>query len=104
MMGLVRLLTNESVMGGSRVNLAEALALYDRWRRDPRVEMALEPSTAEALLRRALVRFHRLPATKALADCYLVAFAEAVGARVVTFDKGLAGTARIRAVSCVLIG
>jgi predicted nucleic acid-binding protein len=48
------------------------------------------------LFRQAAAPFAKLPATKAVADCYLVAFAEASGAQLVTFDKGLARTARFR--------
>jgi predicted nucleic acid-binding protein len=52
----------------------------------------------ETLFRQAAAPFAKLPATKAVADCYLVAFAEASGAHLVTFDPGLAGTARLRQV------
>ena len=36
-LGLLRLLTNEQVMGGSVLTVAEAFAAFDRWQEDPRV-------------------------------------------------------------------
>jgi len=103
MLGFLRLLTNERVMGDSIVTVAGALALYDRWRQDSRVALAVEPHRTEALFRQALSRFGRLPATKAIADCYLVGFAEAAGAHLVTFDRGLAESARRRRLVVTLI-
>lgn len=103
MLGFLRLLTNEKVMGDSIVTVNGALELYDRWKQDPRVELALEPRGTEAHFRQAVGRFGRLPATKAIADCYLVGFAEAAGARLVTFDRGLAESARRRRVPVTLI-
>src|SRR5208283_4008130 len=43
MLGFLRLLTDRQVMGDSTTTVAGALQLYDRWRQDPRVEMAAEP-------------------------------------------------------------
>jgi predicted nucleic acid-binding protein len=43
MLGFLRLLTNQQVMGDSTTTLAGALELYDRWMQDPRVELAPEP-------------------------------------------------------------
>jgi len=103
MLGFLRLLTNRKVMGDSTVTLTGALQLYDRWRQDPRVELAPEPREAEALFRQALAPFSLQPATKAIGDCYLVAFAEAAGAHLVTFDRSLAATARFRQVSVALL-
>jgi toxin-antitoxin system PIN domain toxin len=103
MLGFLRLLTNEKVMGGSTVTVNGALELYDRWKQDPRVELAPEPRGTEALFRQAVAQFGRQPATKAVADCYLSGFAEAAGAHLVTFDRGLAGSARRRRVAVTLI-
>jgi toxin-antitoxin system PIN domain toxin len=103
MLGFLRLLTNRQVMGDSATTLAGALQLYDRWTEDPRVELAPEPRGAEVLFRQAMAPFALQPATKAIADCYLVGFAEAAGAHIVTFDRGLAATARFRRVPVVLI-
>jgi predicted nucleic acid-binding protein len=63
------------------------------------VELVPELRGAESLFRQALAPHSRQPATKAIADCYLVGFAEAAGARIVTFDRGLAATARFRQVA-----
>jgi toxin-antitoxin system PIN domain toxin len=103
MLGFLRLLTNRKVMGDSTTTLAGALLLYDRWVEDPRVELAPEPRGAETLFRQATAPFALQPATKAVADCYLVGFAEAAGARVVTFDRGLAATAQFRRVPVALL-
>ena len=54
MLGLLRLLTNQKVMAGDTFNIAGALAIYDRWRLDPRVEFASEPRQTDAAFRRAL--------------------------------------------------
>ena len=103
MLGFLRLLTNEKVMGDSIVTVAGALALYDRWRQDWRVKLAMEPHRTEAMFRQALARFGRLPATKAIADRYLAGFAEAAGAHLVTFDRGLADSARRRRLAVTLL-
>ena len=103
MLGLLRLLTNRQVMGDSTIDLSQALHLYDQWMADPRVELAPEPRGAEALFRHALAPFANQPATKAVADCYLVGFAEAAGTHVVTFDRGLAATAQFRQVPVALL-
>jgi uncharacterized protein len=103
MLGFLRLLTNRHVMGDSTTNLADALQLYDRWRQDPRVELAPERSGTEVLFRQAMAPYSLQPATKAVADCYLVGFAEAAGASIVTFDRGLAATAQFRQVPVTLV-
>jgi len=103
MLGFMRLLTNRQVMGDSTITLGAAFELYDRWKQDPRVGLAAEPQGVETLFRRATAPFAKLPATKAVADCYLVAFAEAAGAHLVTFDKGLTGAARFRQVPVTLL-
>ena len=103
MLGFLRLLTNRQVMGDSTTTVAGALELYDRWRQDPRVELAAELRGTEALFRQALAPHSLQAATKAIADCYLVGFAEAAGAQLVTFDRGLAATAQFRQVAAALL-
>lgn len=103
MLGFLRLLTNRSVMGDSTATLRQAFEIYDRWGEDPRVILAPEPCGAEHCLREAAAPFGRQRSTKAIADCYLAGFAEAAGAHLVTFDKGLAGIARLRTTSVVLL-
>ena len=103
MLGLIRLLTNPKVMGGSTVTVGEALNIYDQWIADPRVGFASEPSGLDLPLREALEPFFLMPATKAVSDCYLVALAGATGAHLATFDRGLANTARLRRVPVTLL-
>ena len=102
MLGLLRLLTNQKVMGDSTTTLAGALQLYDRWAQDSRVEFAAEPRGAETLFRQAIAPFALQTATKASADRYLIGFAEAAGAHI-TFARGLAATAHFRQVPVALL-
>ena len=74
MVGFLRSLTNQKVMGDSTQTVSEALKLYDRWMRDPQVELLPEPPGLDMLFRQALEKFSAQPATKAIADCYLVGF------------------------------
>ncbi len=104
MLGFLRLLTNRKVMGESTVTMNGALQLYDRWMRDPQVELMPEPSGIDLLFCQALERFGAQSATKAIADSYLVGFAEAGGTHLVTLDRGLAMTAQIRNVEVTLLG
>jgi predicted nucleic acid-binding protein len=67
------------------------------------VELAPEPRGTEALFRQALAPHALQPATKAIADCYLAGFAEAAGAHLVTFDRGLAATAQFRQIPVALL-
>jgi hypothetical protein len=67
------------------------------------VELAAEPRRAETLFRQAIAPFALQTATKAVADCYLIGFAEATGAHRVTFDRGLAATAHFRQVPVALL-
>jgi hypothetical protein len=103
MLGFLRMLTNNAVMGDSRQTLGQAFDIYDLWTRDERVGMAGEPREVEILLREAAGPHMTRPATKMITDCYLAGFAEAIGAKLVTFDKGLAHTARIRKNTVLLL-
>ena len=104
MLGFLRILTNQTVMGEDALVLSEALALYDAWMEDPRVEFAVELRNTEVSFREAVAPFAMHPSTKAIADCYLVAVAEVHGASIATFDKALAKTARTRQVPAELLG
>jgi uncharacterized protein len=103
MLGFLRMLTNSSVMGESTKTLGQAFEVYDIWTRDERVGMAGEPREVEILLREAAGPHMTRPATKTIADCYLAGFAEAIGAKLVTFDKGLARMAGIWKNGAVLL-
>jgi len=88
-MGLLRLLCNPSAMGDRTLTLGESWAVYDHWLQDPRVEFYPEPKNAGAGFRRATEPFAGQAAAKWVGDCWLLAYAEAAHARLVTFDRGL---------------
>jgi len=92
--GLLRLLTNRAVMGAETLTLRRAWGVYDRWQEDPRVEFYLERRDIEAIFRDLTLRYARLPATKLVGDCYVLALAVHSGATLVTFDGGLLELAR----------
>jgi hypothetical protein len=93
-LGLLRLLTNPKVMGNDILHLAGTLEVYDRWLEDPRVELVAEPRATESKFRQSIVPLAPQAATKTIADCYLIGFAEAAGGQLVTFHRGLASAAR----------
>lgn len=87
-LGLLRLLTNEVVMGEEEVmSQAEAWEAYDRWLRDDRVSLLAEPEGLDDAFR-AMSRLPH-PAPKEWADSYLAAFASAANLTLVTFDRAL---------------
>jgi toxin-antitoxin system PIN domain toxin len=93
-MGLLRLVTNTAVMGDEVLTLGEAWAVYDRWLEDPRVDFYPEPRNVDVGFRRATQPYAGQPATKLVGDCWLLAYAEAAQARLVTFDQALHSFAR----------
>jgi toxin-antitoxin system PIN domain toxin len=97
-LGLLRLLTAEAVMSDEVVTQPQAWAAYDRWLKDPRVELVEEPAEIETRFR-ALTRL-RQPATKDWADSYLAAFAAVGQLTLVTFDRGL----RAKVKAAILLG
>jgi len=88
-LGLLRLLTNESVMGQSVLTVAQALRIYDQWAEDPRVEFAAEPQGIELAFRNAAVHSANKAATKVIMDAYLAGFAKTEHVTLITFDKAL---------------
>ena len=88
-LGVLRLLTNSAVMGVAALTLGEAWAVYDKWLEDPRVEFHPEPRGIDREFRRATKPFLSKMATKWVPDCWLLAFADASGAQLVTFDRAL---------------
>jgi len=88
-LGLLRLLTNATVMGDETLTLRKAWAVYDRWLQDPRVEFYPEPRNVESAFRDVTEPFAAKAATKWVGDCWLLAYAEASHARLVTFDQAL---------------
>jgi len=93
-LGLLRLLTNETVMGGYAVSLGKAWDIYDQWLADDRVEFYPEPPGCDRAFRETTRHLHARSASKAIGDCYLIAFAQESGAALVTFDRALAAHAK----------
>lgn len=97
-LGLLRLLTTQSVMGAGTLTQAEAWNAYDEWIKAAGAEFASEPAGIDSCFRSKTDADTTSP--KAWADAYLAAFAEAGGLRIVTFDRALAGKAK----GAVLLG
>jgi toxin-antitoxin system PIN domain toxin len=91
-LGFLRLLTAEAVMGEDAMTQAEAWSVYDRWLADERVGFLEEPPGIERRFR-GLTRL-KSASPKAWADAYLIAFADASQATLVTFDRALRGKAK----------
>ncbi len=102
--GLLRLLTNTSVMAGKTLTLRHAWNVYDGWLQDPRVEFYPEPRDVDAVFRRVTQTFAGQAAAKWVGDCWLLAFAEAAKARLVTFDLALVEYAKKRGCRAVVPG
>ena len=92
--GLLRLLANAAVMGDQVHKLRAAWQVYDRWLEDPRVEFYLEPRGVDSTFRKVTKPMASLPASKAIGDCWLLAFAADIQATLVTFDIALCGHAK----------
>ena len=88
-LGLLRLLTAESVMQEEVLTQTGAWGIYDSWIENGRADLLDEPAGLEARFR-ALTR-SRQSAPKAWADAYLAAFAEASQVTLVTFDQAFRG-------------
>jgi toxin-antitoxin system PIN domain toxin len=93
-LGLLRLLTDQSVMGEQTLVLQKAWDVYDHWLEDSRIEFYQEPSGLDAALREATSPFANKAAPKWIGDCYLLAYAKHSRATLVTFDKALHDLAR----------
>jgi toxin-antitoxin system PIN domain toxin len=95
-MGLLRLLSNPSVMGADARATDEVWKLNDRLLGDPRFSWEAEPPTLEAELRHLTKSFSYSP--KLWQDAYLAAFAVAAGLSLVTFDRGFRKFRRLRSI------
>ena len=100
-LGLLRLLTNHSVMGEQTLVLQKAWEVYDHWLDDSRVEFYPEPNGLEAGFREATAPFAGKAAPRWIGDCYLLAYAKQSHATLVTFDKRLHHLARKQHCSAV---
>ena len=103
LIGLLRLLTNQSVMGEQTLTLRKASGVYDRWLSDPRVEFYPEPRDLDAAFRDTTAPFAGKAASKWVGDCYLLAYAKQSHA-LVTFDRALYDLARKQGHSAVIPG
>ncbi len=88
-LGLLRLLTTAQLMGEDEVlTQVHAWRIYDEWLSDERVLFLQEPAHLERPFR-GLTQLRRA-APKDWADSYLIAFSQAAGVQLVTFDKAMA--------------
>ena len=85
-LGLLRLLTNASVMDKDVCNLKQAWTIYDTLMGDERFDFSTEPVNLEQHLRRYTSGGRVSP--KLWQDAYLAAFARAAKLHLVTFDEG----------------
>ncbi len=102
--GLLRLLTDQSVMGEQTLTLRKAWAVYDRWLSDPRVEFYPEPRGIDAVFRQTTEPFAAKQASKWVGDCYLLAYAKQNESTLITFDAALHAHARNQGHSSVMPG
>jgi len=79
--GLLRLLSNQAVVGKEALTLRRAWSVHDRWMEDPRVEFYPEPRDLDAAFRESTSPFADKAASKWLGDCYLLAYAKCTGPR-----------------------
>jgi toxin-antitoxin system PIN domain toxin len=100
--GLLRLLTNTSVMGDQTLTVRKAWNVYDRWLEDPRVEFYPEPRNLDTGFRQATEPFAARTASKAVGDCYLLAYAKELQATLVTYDRALHEFARKQGYAAVI--
>jgi toxin-antitoxin system PIN domain toxin len=102
--GLLRLLVTPAVMGDATLSLGKAWSVYDRWLQDPRVEFYPEPREADLTFRRFTAPFTTQKASKVIGDCWLLACATEINAKLVTFDRALHQLARKHGQSAILPG
>lgn len=86
MLGLMRLSTNKTAMGGAPYTGEQAWAAYQGIVDLPEVTFIAEPPGIEGALRKHCA--HPLFRAVDWTDAYLAAFAEQASLRMVTFDKG----------------
>ena len=87
-LGLLRRVTTATVMGGKPLSLDEAWPVYDSFLTDERVTFLSEPEGIGDLFRQRAAGKHASP--KLLGDAWLLAFADARGGKLLTFDRALA--------------
>ena len=85
-LGLIRLITQQNVMGEARLSSSEASVMQRRLAAQPGVSLIQEEATAWPLLHVLLAR-HNL-ASRDNTDAWLAGLALAQGLRLVSFDAG----------------
>ncbi|MFP5229240.1 MAG: TA system VapC family ribonuclease toxin [Acidobacteriota bacterium] len=95
-LGFLRLITTASTMDQRPLSLAEAWKVYDRFYDDDRVVWVAEPPQVERFFRRNASAKTASP--KIWSDAWLLAFAEAAGGTLITFDRAL----KSRGARCLL--
>ena len=93
-LGLLRLLSNETVMGASRRTPREAWRDYDRLLAQGPIGYLHEPDDVDQVL-----RSHTLDESASASlwtDAYLAAFARAADVRLATFDRGFSRFSGLR--------
>jgi uncharacterized protein len=82
----LRLISSETIFREDAVSNHQAIAIYSRFRSDPRIGWLDEPSGLESVWLKAAA--YRSPSPKRWMDAYLFACAFLSNAAVVTFDRG----------------
>lgn len=93
MLGLLRLATNQVVMGGTPLSAGEAWASYQAVMDLPELAFASDPPGLERLMQSLTDAPFFKPAD--WTDAYLAAFAQSAGMRLVSFDKGFSRFERL---------
>jgi toxin-antitoxin system PIN domain toxin len=91
-LGLLRLMTTQSVMGRGTLTQLQAWEAYDRWLESAGVEFVEEPVGLESIFRSFSGAQQASP--KEWADAYLAAFSSVSEFQLVTFDRALAAKAK----------
>ena len=87
-MGLLRLLSQEAVMGkGEALNQPGAWLVYDRWLTDSNIALYPEPERLEPCFRQ-YSRGNK-PAPRSWGDDFLCAFSQSAGLQLATMDRTL---------------
>lgn len=86
-MGMLRLLTNQTVMGTEVLSSSRAWQVYRTMLADERVQFAPEPFSMEQEWRK--LTSQSTPSPNVWTDAYLAAFARAGGMQLVTFDRAM---------------
>jgi uncharacterized protein len=96
-LGLLRVLTTKVAMQGRPLTMRQAWKVYDLFFADSRVAFVGEPPGLDKAFRSVASLNSASP--KVWADAYLLAFAQKIGARMVTFDQAMP----TRSVDCIVL-